>query len=119
MGNCNNKGGTKYFPDDYKTDFKGKVIVIGAGCSGMTAGYVLDKMGIEYEILEASGTYGGRIKHTTDFTDFPIDLGAEWIHAGISSRPPLLNDLLENQNNDPKFPTILYKVPNRALGPKF
>lgn len=58
-----------------------KVIVVGAGPAGLAAGYELQQRGIDFEILEATADFGGRIKKNTTFTKFPIDLGAEWIHS--------------------------------------
>ncbi len=72
--------------------FPGNVLVIGSGAAGMTAGYILDQLGISYQVLEAASTYGGRIKRTKDFTDFPIPLGGEWIHASSSVLNKIVND---------------------------
>ena len=69
-----------------------KVIIIGAGAAGLTAGYLLNQRGIEFQILEASSTYGGRMKRTTDFADFPIPLGAEWLHVGRGIFDEVVND---------------------------
>jgi monoamine oxidase len=82
--------------------FTGKVIIIGAGSSGMFAAYTLQFMGIDnYEILEAHAYYGGRVQEMNqdndkDFCcsnnndDVPLDLGAEWIQM----QPRVLQDLL-------------------------
>lgn len=64
--------------------FNGKVIIIGAGAAGLSAGLHLQKMGLPFTILEASGTYGGRMKINRGFADFPIPLGAEWLHTGTN-----------------------------------
>ena len=56
------------------------VIVVGAGPAGMSAGALLRRAGVDVRVLEARDTYGGRIKHTRDFVDFPIPLGGEWLH---------------------------------------
>lgn len=61
-------------------EFNGKVLIVGAGAAGLTAGYLLDQQGIDYTIIEATDRFGGRIQEDTEFADFPIDLGAEWIH---------------------------------------
>ncbi len=74
------------------SNFDGKVIIIGAGPAGMTAGYLLAQQGIDFQIIEALPTYGGRIKHTRNFTDFPISLGGEWIHVPNSILPEIVND---------------------------
>lgn len=60
---------------------EGSVIVIGAGPAGMTAAHLLQQRGANVRVLEATASYGGRIAHDRDFTDFPISLGAEWIHV--------------------------------------
>jgi len=81
------------FPADialHKTyNFEGKVIIIGAGASGLAAAKILQRNNIDYLILEASNRYGGRLKENKTLADFPIDLGAEWIHH----LPAVLNRL--------------------------
>ena len=84
--------------------FNGKVIIIGAGAAGLAAASQLQKQGIDYQILEASDHYGGRVQKDSDFADFPIDLGAEWIHADKSS----LNALLGKPGDEPEQEVILY-----------
>lgn len=57
-----------------------KVIVIGAGISGLAASKKLKEKGFEVVLLEASNKAGGRIK--TDYTaGILFDLGASWIHG--------------------------------------
>lgn len=68
------------------------VLIIGAGAAGLTAGYLLSQQGISYQILEASSTYGGRMKKTDTFADFPIPLGAEWLHVVPSVFSEIVND---------------------------
>ena len=46
------------------------IIIIGAGAAGLAAGYLLQQQGIKFQILEASSTYGGRMKRTTEFANF-------------------------------------------------
>ena len=70
-------------------DYSGKVIVIGAGASGLAAANILERNDIDYLILEATDRFGGRLKKDTTLADFPIDLGAEWIH----SDPIVLNKI--------------------------
>ena len=82
--------------------FKGSVIVIGAGAAGMSAGLHLKQMGIPFTILEAAETHGGRMKVDRDFTDFPIPLGAEWLHV----RPSVFSKIA---GNDAKVATIGYR----------
>ena len=63
------------------------VLIIGAGAAGITAGHLLAERGVDFEILEASSTHGGRVRKVDDFVDFPIDIGGEWIHQWIRARP--------------------------------
>jgi monoamine oxidase len=72
---------TKLWEYRGKHKFEGKVVVVGAGIAGLTAAYYLQKQGIEVELLEASNQAGGRIQTNRDFADFPIELGAEWMHG--------------------------------------
>lgn len=69
-----------------------KVIIIGAGAGGLSAGYLLNQQGIDFQILEASSTYGGRMKRTNDFADFPIPLGGEWLHVEKNVLTEIVND---------------------------
>lgn len=62
-----------------------KVIIIGAGISGLAAGKALQESGYEAVILEARDRVGGRI-WTDRSTGKPLDLGASWIHA-ITGNP--------------------------------
>lgn len=65
---------------DRKYSYDGEVIIIGAGAAGLAAARVLEDNHISYTILEATNRYGGRLGENTEFADFAIDLGAEWIH---------------------------------------
>ncbi|MEN0048045.1 MAG: NAD(P)/FAD-dependent oxidoreductase [Bacteroidota bacterium] len=84
--------GKATFFEDFEVDFNGKVLVIGAGAAGLTAGHILNQQNIDFQILEASSIHGGRVKKAADFVDFPIDLGGEWIHTDPSILVTLLND---------------------------
>ena len=85
-------------------NFTGKVLIIGAGSAGLMAGYYLQRQGINFEILEASSTYGGRVKKTKDFADFPIDLGAEWVH----DTPDIFSRLIDDNSAEGSIELISY-----------
>ena len=74
--------------------FEGKVIIIGAGAAGLYAGYILKSKGIDFQILEASSNFGGRIGKLTGFANFPIDTGAQWMHGKNS----IVSDLVEQSD---------------------
>ncbi len=82
----------------------GKVVIVGAGAAGLSAGHLLQKQGIEFQILEASSKYGGRMKRTTEFANFPIPLGAEWIHV----KPGILDEIVNDDSVDVNIKTTLY-----------
>jgi len=91
-----------------ENEFQGNVIIIGAGASGLAAAKKLEEEGISYQILEATDKLGGRIQKNENFADFPIDLGAEWIHEDKS----ILNYLINQPGNEPNVETILYQPMN-------
>jgi monoamine oxidase len=72
------------------SNYEGKVLIIGAGAAGLYAGYILKSKGINFEILEASANYGGRLSKLEGFANFPVDLGAQWLHG----KNNLLGDLI-------------------------
>jgi len=88
------------------TPFNGNVIIVGAGAAGLAAAKKLEEAGIRYQILEATDHYGGRIQKSEDFADFPIDLGAEWIHTDKS----ILNALIGSSEPEPDVETILETI---------
>lgn len=74
-----------------KSNFSGKVLIIGAGAAGLYAAYQLKCKGIEFEILEASNNIGGRLGRLDGFADYPVDLGAQWLHG----KNNVLGDLIK------------------------
>lgn len=88
-----------------ENSFEGNVIIVGAGASGLAAAKKMEEEGISYQILEATEHYGGRIQKNEEFADFPIDLGAEWIHADKS----ILHELIDKTESDLDIETVLYQ----------
>ncbi len=72
--------------------FPGKVLIIGAGAGGLSAGYFLKQQGTDFDIIEASSAYGGRMKINTSFADFPIPLGSEWLETSTGIFQEIVND---------------------------
>jgi monoamine oxidase len=66
------------------------VVIVGAGLSGLAAGWELRKHGKSFAILEAQNRIGGRILTTTHQNSI-IDLGAQW----VSPFQPRIQALLE------------------------
>ncbi len=90
--------------------YDGKVIIVGAGAAGLAAAKVLQQNKVDYLILEATDRYGGRLKKDTTLADFPIDIGAEWIH----SAPIVLNVLKGKKGEQIDEELIPYKLENTA-----
>src|SRR6187399_2504725 len=96
----------------YKNNFavnllaKPKVIILGAGLSGLAAGKVLAENGADVTILEARNRIGGRVfSHTFDKGDnLVIELGGEWIgrsHERILALCKEMNiELINNEFDD-------------------
>ena len=61
---------------------KPRVIVLGAGVSGLAAAAELAGHGFEVQLIEARGRIGGRIHTVRDpALSVPIELGAEFVHG--------------------------------------
>jgi len=69
----------------HTTIAKEKVIVVGAGLSGLISAKNLMQEGYEVVVLEARDRIGGRV-WTDRSTGTNVDLGASWIH-GIDGNP--------------------------------
>ena len=95
------------------TGFDGKVFVIGAGAAGMSAGLLLAQRGVDFEILEAAPTHGGRIKSAQGFVDFPIPLGGEWLHEDRDELARMVN------NDDVEVATEVVAYDDSATGGYF
>jgi monoamine oxidase len=70
-----------------------KIIVVGAGLSGLTAARELAARGADITVLEARDRIGGRIWTSRLWPDLPMDMGASWIH-GTDGNP--ITDLADN-----------------------
>lgn len=66
-----------------------RVIVVGAGMSGLAAAQALHLDGREVVVLEARDRLGGRT-HTADVDGVPVDLGGAWIHGDRDNPAALL-----------------------------
>ena len=104
------KNGIDFYPD-LEVNFNGKILIIGAGSAGLIAGHILNKYNIDFQIIEASSVYGGRVKKIDGFADFPIDLGAEWIHT----EPSILGKLLNEPSTNVEIETIVYSPETISL----
>ncbi len=67
-----------------------RVVVVGAGVSGLTAARDLAQAGADVTVLEARDRIGGRT-WTADVEGAAIDLGGSWIHGPIGN--PLADEV--------------------------
>ena len=58
-----------------------RVLVIGAGVSGLAAARSLADAGHDVLVIESRNRIGGRIDTSSHWADAPVDLGASWIHG--------------------------------------
>lgn len=84
---------------------KPKVVIIGAGFSGLAAAYQLCKSGSEVIVLESRNRIGGRVfSHLIDPKEkLTIELGAEWVgnsHQRVRALCEEMNLVLENNQFD-------------------
>jgi monoamine oxidase len=89
---------------NFQTNFSGKVVIVGSGAAGLAAGYLLKRYGVDFEIIEAAPVYGGRLKKAEGFADFPIDIGAEWMHT----EPSILAEIINNPEIKANIDIIVY-----------
>jgi len=85
-----------------------RVIVVGAGVSGLAAARALHEHGVEVLVLEARDRIGGRT-WTEDVDGANVDLGAAWIHGHRGSPLPDLleaHDLTYSKHNYERSPVV-------------
>lgn len=56
-----------------------KIIILGAGLTGLSLAYLLKKKGINSHILEARNRVGGRIDTIKGKHESPMEMGATWL----------------------------------------
>ena len=74
------------------------IVILGAGVSGLMSGLELFKNNINFVILEASDEILGRVKTNYEFANFPIELGAEYVHGNNNEFYFLSKEFIKNHN---------------------
>jgi oxygen-dependent protoporphyrinogen oxidase len=69
-----------------------KILIVGAGIGGLTAGYWLSQKGYDVEICEASDRPGGRMMTLKRGNDL-VDVGAQFFHSNYKHSLRLIDEL--------------------------
>lgn len=72
---------------------KPKIVIIGAGLTGLLIAYNLKKLGFVVRILEARDRLGGRISTLLSANDTPVEMGATWFGNQHTNLITLLDEL--------------------------
>jgi protoporphyrinogen oxidase len=75
---------------------KTRVVIIGAGPAGLTAGYLLSKEEIEVVVLEADPVYVGGISRTVTYKGFQFDIGGHRFFSKSKAVEDLWTEILPN-----------------------
>jgi len=84
------------FKNEKRMVKENKIIVVGAGISGLAAAKDLQAKGYNVTVLEATDKIGGRID-TDNSLGIPFEKGASWIHTPIGN--PLTDLIKQTQSN--------------------
>ena len=71
---------------------KRKVIIVGAGLTGLLTAYRLQELGVEVMVLEARNRIGGRI-HTVTSGNAKVEMGATWFNDAHQNMKELIEEL--------------------------
>jgi protoporphyrinogen oxidase len=77
-----------------------RVVIIGAGPAGLTAGYALARDGYQTEILEADPRYVGGLARTVEYEGFRFDIGGHRFFSKNSEIEALWTELLGSRMRD-------------------
>jgi len=75
---------------------KPKVVIIGAGPAGLTAGYLLAKSDVDVVVLEADPVYVGGISRTATYKGFHFDIGGHRFFSKSKAVEDLWTEILPN-----------------------
>lgn len=96
---------------------KKKIVVIGAGMSGLAAARVLHDQGQDVLMLEGRDRLGGRLWTSNKWPDMPVDLGASWIHGTQDNPLTSLADKAKAKQCETSYErSIAYRVGGQELG---
>ncbi|XP_076165543.1 uncharacterized protein LOC143145744 isoform X2 [Ptiloglossa arizonensis] len=92
-----------------------RIVIVGAGAAGIaTASKLLENGFEDVLILEAENRIGGRI-NTTEFDEYVVDLGAQWIHGEKGNVAYELAAPLNLTDHSEPFRDIMYTTTGESL----
>lgn len=85
----------KFSPSHITPTKRSKVLIVGAGIAGLTAGYRLKQAGVPVDIIEANNQIGGRIRTLSNVlgTSLNAELGGEFIDTNHTCLRRLVTEL--------------------------
>src|SRR5579884_620333 len=87
-----------------------RVVIIGAGPAGLTAGYFLSEAGWKVTVLEADPTYVGGISRTVAYKGYRFDIGGHRFFSKSREVVDLWNEILPDDFIDrPRMSRIFYE----------
>lgn len=92
-------------------------LIIGAGAAGLAAAHALQATGKNVLVLEARNRIGGRIYTDYSLTDFPLELGAEFIHGDGAPTYDLLQKANMGVIPVERKKKLWWALPNQAAFP--
>lgn len=92
-----------------------KIIVIGAGVAGLAAAQELKKAKFDVTVLEARSRIGGRVWTDHEFVNFPLELGAEFVHGDNAVTWNYLRAGKIKTEHDGDYSTQAYEHPKKGL----
>src|SRR5205814_2257247 len=75
---------------------KTRVVIIGGGPAGLTAGYLLSKEEVDLVVLEADPVYVGGISRTVTYNGFHFDIGGHRFFSKSKAVEDLWTEILPN-----------------------
>ena len=98
-----------------------KVLIVGGGIAGLTAGYRLQQAGVPIDIIEATNRLGGRIRtiYNSLGTAIPAEMGGEFIDSRHKNLLGLVKELnlkvADLQNSDQGLNEEVWYFENRQI----
>lgn len=87
-----------------------KVVIIGGGPAGLTAGYLLARRGVAVQVLEADPHYVGGISRTVSYKGFHFDIGGHRFFSKSKAVEELWSELLPHDLLErPRSSRIYYR----------